>query len=317
MDGTIKMVNPISEFHEKSIDSSVGSRKYLKLAAISDIHFPSEREVTVNSVNKIASVGDLDVLIVAGDIADSPGENAASCLDMLNRKINAKHKLIVPGNHDLWSGNGRSLEETVRKFDQLCESKGFHNLENGPVVIGNYAFAGNIGWYDYSFLPKEIQGNPIVFTADRVEKRYNELTGEDFAKQTFYVPINEKKVREIGWNDVLFVKKKISDIDFCNSKVRQLERDIINVKEKARHIIAVTHTAPHMRGVDNYKWPDTLTYAWHGSDQFRKLFEKHKISFAIFGHEHAKIGNFKDKGITYAHAAVNRDGQVPIYKLKY
>lgn len=297
------------------------SNGQIKIAAISDSHFPDRRTATANSIAHIKSYGTIDVLIFAGDMSNGVDSNTSSFLDLLNKKIDARYKLIVPGNHDLWSTNGNSLEGVVNQFNQVCKSFGYHNLENGPAIMGDIGFVGNVGWYDYSFRPS-LKSDPVVlipnFSGKLVEKKYSQMTSADFEGQIYYTPKfgDGKNVHMEEWNDHRFVKKGISDVSFCDSKVRQLEQDIGLVRGKAKKIVAVTHTVPHINGVANYQWPETPLAAYHGTDKLRRLYERQKVLLAIYGHEHANIAHFNSNGVNYASAAVNASGKVPVYVLK-
>lgn len=298
------------------------SNGQIRIAAISDVHFPDNRTATENSIARIKAQGTIDVLIVAGDTSNGVIGDTSTFLNMLNRKIDARYKLIIPGNHDLWSTNGSSLESVISQFNQVCNSLGYYNLENGPAVMGDFGFVGNIGWYDFSFRPS-LKSDPVVFipnlSGKLVEKKYSQMTLSDFEGQIYYTPtrINGKDGYHMEeWNDHRFVKKSSSDVSFCDSKIRQLEQDINSVKGKAKKIIAVTHTVPHINGVAKYAWPETPLAAYHGTDKLRRLYERQNVLLAIYGHEHSHQETFQDRGVTYAHSAVNMSGKVPVYVLK-
>ncbi len=119
----------------------------MRVFALSDIHIDHSENARWIANLSSDEYRD-DVLILAGDVADSP-RLLAWCLSALTKRF--KKVMFVPGNHDLWVIREGREKNSLQKFDDVCrvvESTGasmqaFH--EQGVSIIPL------LGWYDYSF----------------------------------------------------------------------------------------------------------------------------------------------------------------------
>lgn len=89
-----------------------------------------------------------DVICLAGDIG-SDDDSIARCLRLLKHAPAAK--LVLPGNHDVWT-DGQDSWERYQRFAGLAKEHGFCPLHQEPYINGSLGIIGSMGWYDYSFL---------------------------------------------------------------------------------------------------------------------------------------------------------------------
>ena len=125
----------------------------MKIIAVSDIHIPKNNArlpQMVDAINK----SDAEVLILGGDIAPA---NDAALEDFLASISNFRGlKMYVSGNHDLWIADKNSTETSLNRLQNVLpaiyEKYGFYSLEKQPLLYKDVGFAGNIGWFDYTFV---------------------------------------------------------------------------------------------------------------------------------------------------------------------
>ena len=160
----------------------------MKIGLISDLHTdvsPWNKALVTHLIDAIITAN-LDVLVIAGDIADN--------LFKLSETLNALYLadlrceiLFVPGNHDIWVTEKPDVtsEQKCKIISQLCYECGFHPLMDEPFVKDKIGFCGTIGWYDYSFAPD----------------------GYDFSDDQYA----EKKLLGSVWNDKRYAKWSDTD----------------------------------------------------------------------------------------------------------
>jgi len=272
----------------------------MKIAAFSDIHLPGCKDFDFYHALKDLSGSTLDVLILAGDISA-----AYNNFDLTMQKINsqlkdfnitASHKLFVPGNHDIHLDRGDSLilnrikslvsnqnlsnEQAYLSLRDKASRLGYHMLDASPYLVGNTAFVGNIGWYDYSF------GNnsDLELLVGNTKKPIREFTKHDYSLKKVY---EEQSKKTIYWPD----KTDFDDVEFAKKQAQSLEKDLISVKGK--DIFVVLHTVPF---IENISKQDTIfkqfTSAYMGSELFREIILKHNVSTVIHGHSHLGTGKY-------------------------
>ena len=90
-----------------------------------------------------------DVLILAGDIADSI-RLIEWGLSLLVRRFAAV--LYVPGNHELWIGRGvdDASETSLQRFARVCQMADACGATTEPFTRGALSIVPLFGWYDYS-----------------------------------------------------------------------------------------------------------------------------------------------------------------------
>ncbi len=145
--------------------------------------------------------------------------------------------------------------DTWAIYEALSEFSGSLTREN--IVIGDWAFVGDIGWYDYSF----------------GSHKYKE---EEFC--------SGKAFRRM-WQDKKYVNWHKSDIEINDLIYSNLKERLELVKDK--NIILVTHML-----IDNrFVVPESEELwkyfnAFLGSDKYQKLVDEYNIRYAIMGHVH-------------------------------
>jgi 3',5'-cyclic AMP phosphodiesterase CpdA len=128
----------------------------MKLFAISDLHVGfRENMLALRAMRKRPN----DWLIVAGDVAEEEGEvcDALGVLCSLYARV-----IWVPGNHELWTTNGRMLrgELKYRSLVDHCRKLGVLTPED-PYSIwdgegGQHLIVPLFLLYDYSFAPNDM-----------------------------------------------------------------------------------------------------------------------------------------------------------------
>lgn len=118
-----------------------------RVFAISDLHL----DYAVNA----QWVADLslheyqdDVLILAGDISDSP-KLLAFCFSEMARRFH--RVLYVPGNHDLWVLRFETDLDSLQKWELVRGLANAYGVLLEPWHEGELSIVPLLSWYDYSF----------------------------------------------------------------------------------------------------------------------------------------------------------------------
>ncbi|MDP2304632.1 MAG: metallophosphoesterase family protein [Pseudomonadota bacterium] len=108
----------------------------LRLGFASDLHIgPTTPPALLDRAADLLAAADLDVLLLGGDYVFLEATDAtAATLATFARRIPARHKLAVLGNHDLWTWHGR--------LERALESAGVSLLTNRAIRIGDVAVFG-------------------------------------------------------------------------------------------------------------------------------------------------------------------------------
>lgn len=126
----------------------------MKYYVTSDLHYGLRKggDRATRALAEHVNAHPADALILAGDLGKDL-ETIAACLALF--KDFQGPKMAVPGNHDVWTGEGGQPDSSwwvhERGLPALFEAHGFHALHIHPLQIGDVAFVGSMGWYDYSF----------------------------------------------------------------------------------------------------------------------------------------------------------------------
>ena len=89
-----------------------------------------------------------DVLILAGDIADSMTLIEWGLTAVVRRFAAV---LYVPGNHDLWVGREPGRETSFERFEHVRQLAHACGASTTPFTHGPLSIVPLFGWYDYSF----------------------------------------------------------------------------------------------------------------------------------------------------------------------
>jgi predicted phosphodiesterase len=119
----------------------------MRVFAVSDVHI----DYDVNSrwiADLSTSDYQADVLILAGDVSDTP-RLLGWCLETLAKRF--RTVLFVPGNHDLWVIREPKDKNSLQKFDEVCALAESSGVSMQPFRAAGLSIIPLLGWYDYSF----------------------------------------------------------------------------------------------------------------------------------------------------------------------
>lgn len=288
----------------------------MKLFATSDWHFSPLTSGRVRSIAREAeSEGTKDdVLVVAGDAATGLSQYGADsewdwgfdiCLEQFEGFPGKK--VAVAGNHEIWVNWRQSSEQRYGELRDVYRRHGFHLLDHSPTMIDGVGFAGNIGWYDYSFRRKDSPVNETkVLIREGQLKGWEELDDNDYArlkKHADFVVVPDgdwERVRwgVTGWNDGSYVRWDYTDKEFLGMCVRKLDSHLSQIEGECDHIVAVTHHLPFKEMVTIKNEPGfDFNNAYVGSGKMGEVIRSYpKARTVLCGHTHIP-GRFDIGGI--------------------
>lgn len=245
-----------------------------RILVTADLHFSLYRtgDACVRELASRVCESDADVFVIAGDIADTDLGMFDQCLRLFDGFEG--RKLLVPGNHDLWTDAGSSSDRYHTLLPQAAQRCGFHMLDTGPVVLGDVGFIGSIGWYDYSMRSPHLE-------ATTQQYRDKSMPGL------------------CSWNDRTYVKWDLEDEEFVQICLDQLQRDYREVESGVRHVVAVLHHLPFTDLLYG-RVPPALEFckAYMGSVRFGELLTSMpKVDYVFCGHRHG-VGVCRRGGLT-------------------
>lgn len=145
----------------------------LRLAAFSDLHadlMPDGRgPYVLEQLAKLLHAAEVDVVLIAGDQVNHHSQLTRYLAPLAVGRL---ANLYLPGNHDVWLSKGErergmSSFEALVRLEQGATAAGFHYLPGHPRLMGGWAFAGNLGWYDYSFADPALPATPEMYASKR------------------------------------------------------------------------------------------------------------------------------------------------------
>lgn len=139
------------------------STEIMRVYAISDLHtdIRANREALARA--PLSGHGG-DVLIVAGDIADSTAV-LRDTLELLASRF--REVFFVPGNHELWvRGEPRDSVDKFREVLRVCGQAG---VRTGPARVGGAWVVPLFSWYHPSF---DVRGEGAVDELEAWADRY-------------------------------------------------------------------------------------------------------------------------------------------------
>ncbi len=261
----------------------------MKIAVTADLHYEhsdASRAGTEAVAQEICAL-DADALVIAGDTFAFEPEILRACLNLFKGFGGAK--CLVPGNHDIWVQAGgdswRVHEETIPAVASEC---GFHCLDQEPLVMGEVALVGNMGWYDYSLrdvslgLPLRFYEHKIAPGAAAVIPSARRLVeaADDIAD----------RVRGLTaiWNDLRFVQWPFMDAAAAQLMADRISEHLALVEPRVEAIVCVTHHVPFENMVHRYDSPKfAFTNAFMGSTRLGDaMLACPKVRMALCGHNH-------------------------------
>ncbi len=118
----------------------------MRVFAISDLHVDYQ-----SNADWVADLSQSDfkrdILILAGDISDSP-TRLVHAFDLLADRF--LKVLFTPGNHDLWSVRCRE-QHSLAKYHEVRAVAADSGISMEPHHSGSLSIVPLNGWYDYSF----------------------------------------------------------------------------------------------------------------------------------------------------------------------
>jgi len=261
----------------------------MRVLVTADLHYDiqrSRRPARRLADEVCAAAG--DALVLVGDTAGADPEPMRECLRLFRRFPG--RKLLVPGNHCLWSRQGADalvLYEEV--LPDLAAGEGFAVLDHEPVALGGLGLVGSIGWYDYSFRDESL-GIPEAFYRAKVAPGAAAYLGSHPDLIDAHVGVLTERQLALGsrWMDGVYVKLPIRDEEFVTLLVEKLARQLAALSPRVERIVAFLHHVPFAqlvpRGV-----PDRFAFAaaYMGSQRFGEvLLACQKVTDVYCGHTH-------------------------------
>ncbi|MFW6189485.1 MAG: metallophosphoesterase [Planctomycetota bacterium] len=228
-----------------------------------DLHFglyPAGDAATLQMARRVRN-SEADVFAICGDVGDADVESFEACLELFEEFDGLK--LVVPGNHDLWTAAVPSDEKYRRILPAAAADHDFHMLDVAPVTAARVGFIGNIGWYDYSFRNERLN-----------------------------VPLQQYRRKELpgvcSWNDGRFIEWEMSDEQFTEKCVRKLTSAYRAVEPEVHTVLALMHVVPFrelLYGSSTAAYEFSRAYL--GSERFGRVLEDSpKVRYAFCGHRH-------------------------------
>lgn len=136
----------------------------MKIQLASDLHLEFLQESWPGE-RIIDPVADVDVLVLAGDIAaGSDGIRSFSDWPSPDARVPI---IYIAGNHEFY---GHPLEPQRERMKAAAAQRDVHFLENEAVVIGEVRFLGATLWTDYTLRPDRTQAQQM----EAVERGLND-----------------------------------------------------------------------------------------------------------------------------------------------
>jgi predicted phosphodiesterase len=285
----------------------------MRICAAADLHYPRDGLAHARRIAHSMCGSGAGVLVLAGDVATGEAEHQRTVLGLFADF--AGPKLYVPGNHDLWSdGRSGATERLYREeLPAIVEGCGFRYLPAGPVVVGDTAFVGAAGWYDYSLRQQEpprpgLRVTPLRPVTDgetirlravrhRVGIAWEDVTGADCAAGGLaWTEAGEP--RSLLWNDTVHIAWGAGDAEVCRREADQVTLWLAGIPATARRIVGVCHCVPFSALLGGFTREVPLAHcrAYMGSDLLGAAFAADsRVRMVLCGHAHhqkvCEVGN--------------------------
>ena len=254
----------------------------MKVVFTSDLHIDASVKHcdAVNAIADAARKHGPDVVVLAGDAGNTIHalEETLSCFSRIDAR-----KFFVPGNHDVWieTEDEVLIDSRVKYAERIpdaCRKTGFHDLGQGPVVLGDVGFVGSLGWYDYSFADPRLG----LTEDDYWRGRFGDEIWWD-KKMTYWMP--PRRVGAVVDARDLSAER-MRDPEICSEMCERLEAHLREIEGRVKTIVAVIHTLPFLVGLTRSDPPYYLD-AYTGSERLGRILEAHpKVEHCIHGHKH-------------------------------
>ena len=262
----------------------------MRILVTADLHYDFgqyQRRVAALADEMVA--GEADALVIAGDMFALDTALLARCLRLFEGFRG--EKLLVAGNHDLWTREGGdSYELYAETIPEMAAACGFHDLDTGPRIVGDVGFVGTVGWYDYSFRDQSLDV-PIRFYEHKAGPGY--CRGHPDLKHLLD-PDERLSPRALAarsyWNDGRMIHWATDDRAFAALTVERLEAQLQEVEPRVRAVVAVTHHIPFAEMLVRKSDPSwAFGNAFMGCVALGDTLLRHeKVTHAVFGHSHTR-----------------------------
>jgi Icc-related predicted phosphoesterase len=285
----------------------------MRILATADIHLGYDRATrgAENFLKKLADVKNIDVILVAGDIAENGAESTdeickhhRKAFEHL-RNTGCRNIAIIAGSHDIWTfgENPDSWQILMEYLYNLAGEFGITYLERQNLYVDDIAFAGTMGHYDYSMADPGLIINGIVISSKHYRK--NIPPGYD----------------EPWWGDAGRIRWEYDDPQACRIILDAFNQRLKEACEKSEKVIILSHTVPiqdlngHIFSLNNPK--SRFRSAYSGTKALNSLILENnpegKIKEVISGHTHLKVGPITKDGIRYRN--IGGDYGKPVYQI--
>lgn len=239
----------------------------MRIAATSDLHFDLIRteqdRQDLEQLTISLKAEHPDVLVIAGDTVGLGWPKLPQILETFTGV--APERLIVLGNHEYWSAD-RDTYKHLDALSEIIQASGFHLLDNTPKIIDDVGFAGNCGWYDYSFA----QNNPPPNTSYELKMFQGDII----------------------WNDAFMVRLGRTDPEYSVELLRNLENHLFELERRVERIVAVTHLIGFPEMAIPFKENPLYNFinAYLGSISLGEMLLRHpKVKYHLCGHTHRRF----------------------------
>ncbi|EHO40334.1 metallophosphoesterase [Caldithrix abyssi DSM 13497] len=270
-----------------------------ELSVLSDLHLP---HANLAKIRLKIEVEESELILFAGDVLDAFDEKLLQ--EFLQTFADLPQpKLLVLGNHDLWQDKPHTdaLYEDYLQFP--WQEYGFHLLDKEPIIFGNTAFCGNMGWYDYSLRLTHDFDWPVIacdellrwetMNNDEIRnllqtaatKSFKDLNESDFARKILLVQ-NNGRWESLHWYDRLYINWGKSDQEMTAYFLHRLEEQLQETRGLEQ--VVVLHHAPILPRLAAEGVLDAYLSAFNGSKRFWDLICQYDVKTVIHGHLHRK-----------------------------
>ena len=257
----------------------------MRVLLTADLHYnhPRSRPLADTLIDDMNRTGG-DVLVVIGDTATHEGDLLEQCL---SRFTFAGPKLIVAGNHELWTNGPDSYALFTEELPRRCRALGWQWLETEPFVTNDLAIVGTLGWYDYSFAQASLE-IPARFYEHKVSPGAAAYLDEFSHLVDHADDVSPRALQIVArWNDGRYVKLHRGDRDFLAELTERFDRQLAGVAHM-RNVVAVTHHLPFAELL-----PPPRTAQWDFAKAYlgaaplgRTLLKHAHVRHAYCGHSH-------------------------------
>ena len=266
----------------------------MRLLVTADLHYnhPRSRPLADELIDRMNAAGG-DVLLLVGDTAAADGDQLEQCLARFTFR---GPKLLVAGNHELWTLGDDSYALFREHLPRRARELGWIWLQTDPVHLGGISILGSVGWYDYAFARATL-GIPRRFYEHKISPGAAERCPE-FAHLLERTDDISPAAHEVvaRWNDGRYVKLGRGDEAFLDELLADMESQLAATARSDRVLVAVHHVPfdPLLPPSHGAQWDFARAYL--GSPRIGELLLRcPNVRQVLCGHSHvtaeARIGN--------------------------